>query len=114
MPDHDARVTLTSLLMDVQEHGMSANEAAAHLIGAGVRLPGRGTETADEPGATAVADEPGVWIVADTFWGHEGPGETVAFGNEIDALRAVNTAGWHQRAYFVPYGKSLQEVMNRA
>lgn len=57
-------------------------------------------------------DQPGVWIVADTWWGDEGPGETIPYATKLEALQAVNDAGWQRRAWFVPFGKELREVMN--
>jgi hypothetical protein len=55
--------------------------------------------------------EPGVWMVAGTSWGYEGPGYAIPYATELDALRAVNEETY-LRAYFVPFGKDLQEVMN--
>ena len=53
---------------------------------------------------------PGVWIVAGTTWGYEGPSYVVPHASETDAMRAANDAEY-QRAYFVPFGKDLREVM---
>jgi hypothetical protein len=55
--------------------------------------------------------QPGVWIVSGTFWGYEGPGYATPYATEVEALRAVNEETY-LRAWFVPFGKDLQEVMN--
>lgn len=58
-------------------------------------------------------EQHGVWIVADHYWHTEGPGYAIPFDTEIDALRHVNCSGGVPlRAWFVPFGKDLREVMN--
>lgn len=59
----------------------------------------------------SVGERKGVWIVADPHW-DTGPGaDPTPHGSEVEALRAVNQAGYQQRAWFVPFGISLREVM---
>ncbi len=53
----------------------------------------------------------GVWIVASTSWGSEGPSEATPYADEVSALRAANT-DTYLRAWFVPFGVDLREVMN--
>lgn len=61
--------------------------------------------------ASESTERPGVWIVAGTSWLYEGPGYVIPYPTEIDALRAVNESEF-LRAYFVPFGADLREVMN--
>ncbi|MGW5387173.1 hypothetical protein [Nocardia sp. NPDC003963] len=53
----------------------------------------------------------GVWVVAGTSWGYEGPGWVTPYPSELEALHAANQEEF-VRAYFVPFGKDLREVMN--
>ena len=54
----------------------------------------------------------GAWIVASAI-PYEGITLAVPYPNEVEALRAVNRGvGYGQaRAYFVPFGRDLREVM---
>ncbi|MFD6357920.1 hypothetical protein [Nocardia tengchongensis] len=52
----------------------------------------------------------GVWVVADRSW-IDGPGEVIPYPDEIAAMRAANEEQF-RRAWFVPFGKDLREVMN--
>ncbi|MFE3081814.1 hypothetical protein [Nocardia tengchongensis] len=52
----------------------------------------------------------GVWVVADRSW-IDGPGDVTPYPDEIEAMRAAN-ADEYRRAWFVPFGKDLREVMN--
>lgn len=52
----------------------------------------------------------GVWVVAYRSW-IEGPGEVIPYPDEIAAMRAANEDEY-ARAWFVPFGKDLREVMN--
>lgn len=53
----------------------------------------------------------GVWIVAGTSWIYDGPSYVIPYANEVDAMRVANQVDY-QRAYFVPFGVDLQDVMN--
>ena len=53
----------------------------------------------------------GVWVVADRYWGTEGPGEVIPYPDEMAAMRAANEDQSY-RAWFVPFGKDLREIMN--
>lgn len=52
----------------------------------------------------------GVWVVAGQVWGYEGPYQVTPYPSEVEALRAAN-ADDMLRAYFVPFGTDLREVM---
>ncbi|NEW49358.1 hypothetical protein GV792_04780 [Nocardia cyriacigeorgica] len=57
-------------------------------------------------------DQPaGVWVVAGTSWIYEGPGCVIPYATEVEALRAANETEYY-RAWFVPYGADLNDVMN--
>lgn len=54
----------------------------------------------------------GTWIVANRYWNMRGgPGDVVPYPNEIRALRAANETEY-LKAWFVPFGTSLRDVMN--
>lgn len=53
----------------------------------------------------------GVWLVAGTSWSCDGPGWVTPYPAEMEALRAVNETDY-LRAYFVPFGEDLREVMS--
>ncbi|BAD56351.1 hypothetical protein [Nocardia farcinica] len=65
--------------------------------------------TLDWPNSEPAA-EPGVWVVSGEYWGYDGPSQVVPYANEAEALRAANQES-HLRAWFVPFGKDLREVM---
>ncbi|MFC5789682.1 hypothetical protein ACFPPE_07415 [Agromyces tardus] len=48
--------------------------------------------------------------MAGTSW-IEGPGYAIPYATELEALQAANTTEY-QRAYFVPYGEDLRDIMN--
>ncbi|WP_029924031.1 hypothetical protein [Nocardia otitidiscaviarum] len=59
----------------------------------------------------SATEQPGVWVVAGTSWGYEGPYQVVPYPSETDALRAANGEDF-VRAWFVPFGEDLRDVMN--
>ncbi len=50
---------------------------------------------------------PGVWMVT---WEASGTDDVTPYPTEIEALRAIN-GGDHMRAWFVPWGKSLHDLL---
>lgn len=72
-----------------------------------------GTTTMRDIGARLCADPAaGVWFVANPDW-IDGPGhEAAPYADELSALRAANDAGYWMRAWFVPFGSTLRDVMN--
>ncbi|MEU6580645.1 hypothetical protein [Nocardia sp. NPDC046763] len=65
----------------------------------------------DEAARLRELEEAGVWVVAHRYWDAEGPGKATPYPDEIAAMRAAN-ADQFCRAWFVPFGKDLSEVMN--
>ncbi len=57
-------------------------------------------------------DQPaGVWVVAGTSWIYEGPGCVIPYATKLEALEVANEDDY-RRAWFVPFGVDLRDVMN--
>ncbi|MFE3229316.1 hypothetical protein [Nocardia sp. NPDC059228] len=57
-----------------------------------------------------MAEPTGVWVVTDHYWPADGLSEVTPYPDEIEAMRAAN-ADQFRRAWFVPFGKDIRDVM---